>query len=144
MVRATNTGATEVWYDGVDADCAGDSDYDADGDTFDSDAYGGTDCNDAVDTTYTGGLSVRVTSVKPQKEIGGTLLQVFDTMDDDGNGVLSFKEINHYLRAGRHEIVLDEKLQAGAVTVQAPQSPVPQPSFVPVSPSSSRNTSNID
>ena len=55
----------------------------------------------------------------PQKEIGGTLLQVFDTMDDDGNGVLSFKEINHYLRAGRHEIVLDEKLQVGAVAVQS-------------------------
>ncbi|HIE60123.1 MAG TPA: hypothetical protein EYQ02_00030, partial [Microbacterium sp.] len=28
--------ATEIWYDGVDSDCDGTSDYDADGDGFDS------------------------------------------------------------------------------------------------------------
>jgi hypothetical protein len=39
-------GATDAWYDGVDSDCAGDSDYDADGDGFDHDGYGGTDCDD--------------------------------------------------------------------------------------------------
>lgn len=38
-----------------------------------------------------------------------------------GNGVLSFKEINHYLRAGRYEVVLDDKLKTGAVAVQAPK-----------------------
>ncbi len=43
-------GATETWYDGVDSDCLGDSDYDADGDGWDSDAYGGTDCDDADDS----------------------------------------------------------------------------------------------
>ncbi|MEZ4322612.1 MAG: MopE-related protein, partial [Myxococcota bacterium] len=49
-------GATEVFYDGVDSDCAGDNDYDADGDGFVPDAWaaeaGGTapftgDCDDA-------------------------------------------------------------------------------------------------
>ncbi|MCO4748193.1 MAG: matrixin family metalloprotease [Proteobacteria bacterium] len=47
-------GATDTPYDGVDADCAGDSDYDADNDGFDSSGYGGTDCDDnnaAVNTT---------------------------------------------------------------------------------------------
>ncbi|TNE85431.1 MAG: matrixin family metalloprotease [Deltaproteobacteria bacterium] len=39
-------GATDTPYDGIDSDCAGDSDYDADGDGADSDAYGGNDCND--------------------------------------------------------------------------------------------------
>ena len=39
-------GAPDTWYDGVDSDCGGDSDYDADGDGFDSDSYGGTDCDD--------------------------------------------------------------------------------------------------
>ena len=39
-------GAPEVWYDGVDGDCAGDDDFDQDGDGFTSDAYGGDDCDD--------------------------------------------------------------------------------------------------
>ncbi len=42
----TNPGASEVWYDGVDADCGGDNDFDADGDGFESDAYSGDDCDD--------------------------------------------------------------------------------------------------
>jgi len=37
-----NPGATEVWYNGVDQDCSGGSDYDQDGDGFDSPA----DCTD--------------------------------------------------------------------------------------------------
>lgn len=36
-----NPNATETWYDGVDADCAGDDDYDADGDGYVPDGYGG-------------------------------------------------------------------------------------------------------
>jgi hypothetical protein len=41
-----NPGVTETWYDGVDSDCDGANDYDADGDGIDSDAHGGADCND--------------------------------------------------------------------------------------------------
>ncbi|HND32336.1 MAG TPA: MopE-related protein, partial [Myxococcota bacterium] len=40
------TGAEEVWYDGVDEDCDGLSDYDADFDGYASDAWGGADCDD--------------------------------------------------------------------------------------------------
>jgi len=40
-------GASERWYDGVDADCAGDDDYDADGDGWQAAAWGGGDCDDA-------------------------------------------------------------------------------------------------
>ncbi len=40
-------GAEEVWYNGVDNDCLGGSDYDQDGDGFESEeAIGGPDCND--------------------------------------------------------------------------------------------------
>jgi MYXO-CTERM domain-containing protein len=59
---ASYPGASETWYDGVDADCDGASDFDADGDGYDSDGYGGNDCDDddasihpeAVDAWYDG------------------------------------------------------------------------------------------
>jgi hypothetical protein len=44
---AANPAGTEVWYDGIDQDCDGWSDYDADGDGYDLDSYGGADCDDA-------------------------------------------------------------------------------------------------
>lgn len=43
-------GATERWYDGVDEDCAGGSDYDRDGDGFDTSSFGGRDCDDSTAT----------------------------------------------------------------------------------------------
>ncbi|MDG1480954.1 MAG: MopE-related protein [Myxococcota bacterium] len=71
-----NPGVEEVWYDGIDADCAGDDDYDADTDGYVPDSYFGLttagvdgtglladgDCDDtdsgiyptAVDTWYDG------------------------------------------------------------------------------------------
>ncbi len=59
---AINPGAAEVWYDGIDYDCDGADDYDADGDGYVSEDEGGTDCDDsnpnrhpgAVDTWYDG------------------------------------------------------------------------------------------
>ncbi len=45
-----NTSATEIWYDGVDQDCDDWSDYDQDGDGFDSESEaGGLDCVDGAD-----------------------------------------------------------------------------------------------
>jgi uncharacterized protein (TIGR03382 family) len=57
-----NPGATETYYDGVDQNCDGLSDYDADMDGEDSDAFGGGDCDDgdaavnpsATETYYDG------------------------------------------------------------------------------------------
>jgi hypothetical protein len=42
-----NPGAPERWYDGVDQDCDGASDFDADRDGFDAWDHGGSDCDDA-------------------------------------------------------------------------------------------------
>ena len=39
-------GAEEVWYDGVDQDCDGGDDFDADGDGYADLAYDGDDCDD--------------------------------------------------------------------------------------------------
>jgi hypothetical protein len=39
-------GAGEVWYDDIDQDCDGRSDFDADLDGFDAWGFGGTDCDD--------------------------------------------------------------------------------------------------
>lgn len=43
---AIHPGAPDTWYDGVDSDCGGNSDYDADGDLSDSASHGGSDCDD--------------------------------------------------------------------------------------------------
>ncbi|MCK6521570.1 FG-GAP-like repeat-containing protein [Myxococcota bacterium] len=46
-------GGEDVWYDGVDGDCAGDNDYDQDGDSYGSKAYGkGSDCDDTDAEAY--------------------------------------------------------------------------------------------
>ncbi len=58
---AINPGATETWYDGVDSDCDGASDYDADGDGDDAEDHGGTDCDDSDATRY-GGVDCRPTT----------------------------------------------------------------------------------
>jgi len=47
-------GADETWYDGVDSDCAGDSDYDQDGDGYEHDAFDGDDCDDEDATVHPG------------------------------------------------------------------------------------------
>ncbi len=55
--EAVHPGAVEIWYDGVDADCSGGSDYDQDGDGFDAEAHGGSDCVDTNLALYPGAVS---------------------------------------------------------------------------------------
>ncbi|MDP2308417.1 MAG: MopE-related protein [Pseudomonadota bacterium] len=50
----TYPGAPETWYDGMDGDCAGGSDDDADADGADAADHGGTDCDDGDATTFPG------------------------------------------------------------------------------------------
>ncbi len=74
-----NPGSADVWYDGVDSDCAGNSDYDQDGDGYDSVDYGGTDCNDEDATINPGATEVWYDGVD-QDCSGGS------DFDQDGDG----------------------------------------------------------
>ncbi len=76
---AVSPGAEEVWYDGVDQDCAGDDDYDADRDGFASDAWAGEDCDDADDAVFPGALDAWYDGV--DQDCAGD-----DDYDADGDG----------------------------------------------------------
>ncbi len=80
--RNVNPGETEVWYDGIDADCGGDSDYDADADGFDSDAHRGTDCDDTQPTIHPGAVDAWYDGV--DADCAGD-----DDYDADGDGYRS-------------------------------------------------------
>ena len=71
--------AIDRFYDGIDSNCDGASDYDQDGDGFDSSMFGGTDCNDANPAVYPGAV-----------ESGGDLFDEdcdgFDYPDLDADG----------------------------------------------------------
>lgn len=43
---AVHPNAPDTWYDGVDSDCGGENDFDADGDGYETAIYGGDDCDD--------------------------------------------------------------------------------------------------
>ena len=71
---AVYPGAEELWYDGVDQDCDGASDYDADQDGFESadQADGGEDCDDA------------------DAEVSPDAVEACNGVDDDCDGIVDF------------------------------------------------------
>ena len=74
-----------MYYDGVDQNCDGLSDYDADGDGQDAIAYGGSDCDDtnALVATYI----VEITADGIDQDCDG-----IDDVDEDGDGILSLQD----------------------------------------------------
>ncbi len=50
----THEGAEDAWYDGVDSNCDGASDWDADGDGYDTWRHGGLDCVDTNPNVHPG------------------------------------------------------------------------------------------
>ena len=78
-----NPAATEIWYDGVDQDCSGGSDHDADADGEDADAHGGTDCDDgdsAISTAATETIN------GTDDDCNGLVDDGTTAYDDDGDG----------------------------------------------------------
>ena len=74
-----NPTAFDDWYDGVDADCAGNDDNDADGDGFASAEHGGDDCFDADGNVYPGATDVWLDGV--DSDCAGN-----SDYDEDGDG----------------------------------------------------------
>ncbi len=91
-------GAADTWYDGIDADCAGDSDFDADGDGQDTDSYAdrdgstGTDCDDSEGTIYLGateycdGIDRDCDGLIDDDDDAVDGIQYYYDEDDDGYG----------------------------------------------------------
>jgi hypothetical protein len=96
---AVNPGEVEVWYDGVDADCGGDDDFDADADGYQYDAFGGDDCVDTDPDIYAGhvdtcgdGIDSDCDGVDPC-EVAATFLGV-EVGDISGNVVAGAGDID--------------------------------------------------
>ncbi len=75
-------GAPESWYDGVDQDCAGDNDFDADADGDTPLEFGGSDCDDADPTRS--GLSTETWYDGVDQDCAGD-----DDFDADGDGAVA-------------------------------------------------------
>ena len=71
-------GAPEVWYDGIDQNCQGGSDFDQDKDGENAIEHGGTDCNDLVFAINT--RAVEILGDNIDDNCDGSLT---DTNDDD-------------------------------------------------------------
>jgi hypothetical protein len=75
-------GAPESWYDGIDQDCGGDSDFDADGDGYDSEDYGGIDSDDSDASCVTDCVTDGLTEDAP----ADSCVAIFDDNPDALNG----------------------------------------------------------
>jgi hypothetical protein len=82
-------GARDIPYDGVDADCAGDDDFDDDGDGHASAEHGGDDCNDVLDFVSPSepevpydGLDNDCDPTSPDEDLDGDGFRSFEECDD--------------------------------------------------------------
>lgn len=86
-----NPGVEEVWYDGVDADCSGGSDWDFDGDGYRSAEYGWEDCDDTDARIYPASEEAldRIDNNcngATDEDISPETADVIGIGDDDGDG----------------------------------------------------------
>jgi len=83
---AVYPGASETWYDGIDSNCDGASDYDQDGDGYDSNSYGGDDCNDSDAAVYPGASDTWYDGIDSNCDGASDYDQDGDGHDSSANG----------------------------------------------------------
>ena len=81
---AVNPGVDEVWYDGVDSDCNGASDFDQDADGHASDEHGGDDCADTDASVNPSASEVDGNGI--DDDCDGTIDDATTTVDADADG----------------------------------------------------------
>ncbi|MDP2311165.1 MAG: MopE-related protein [Pseudomonadota bacterium] len=78
-----NPGAAEVWYDGIDQDCDGRSDYDQDGDGY-LGGGAGDDCDDTDPAVSPGQLEIPDNGT--DDDCDALIDETLETIDNDGDG----------------------------------------------------------
>ncbi len=104
---SASPGSTETWYDGVDSDCSGGSDYDVDGDGYDSSTYGGTDCDDVDSTTSPGATETWYDGVDTDCSGGSDYDVDGDGYDSLAYGGTDCDDIDEFVSPGAAEIWYD-------------------------------------
>ena len=91
---AINPIASEVWYNGIDEDCDGGSDYDQDGDGEDSDLHGGFDCDDSDVNINTSATEIWYDTIDQDCDGGSDYDQDGDGEDSDLHGGVDCDDTN--------------------------------------------------
>lgn len=100
-------GARETWYDGVDSDCGGESDYDKDGDGDDRDSDGGTDCDDTDNDVNGLAEEIWYDGVDNDCSGGSDYDQDGDGDDREADGGTDCDDTDDSVFVGAREIELD-------------------------------------
>jgi hypothetical protein len=98
---------TELWYDGIDSNCDGFSDYDQDGDGQDSDQYGGIDCDDLSSTVYVGATEIWYDGIDSDCDDVSDYDQDGDGQDSDQYGGMDCDDLSSTVYVGATEIWYD-------------------------------------
>ncbi len=100
-------GADETWYDGVDSDCSGGSDYDQDGDGHEHDGFDGDDCDDEDEAIHPDADEVWYDGVDQDCDEHSDNDQDFDGHDDWEHGGDDCDDLDDEVYPGAEEIWYD-------------------------------------
>ncbi len=103
-----NPSAVDIPYDGVDQDCSGSDNLDADGDGFDAIEAGGNDCDDESASTYPGAPEVAKDGVDQNCDGLDLLDGDGDGFDDDAFGGTDCDDSDPYIYPDGWEWMNDE------------------------------------